>query len=102
MLQKEKQPYRRQTTMTLINSNSGYFGTSRAGKHTRSIFRWFSYLLNESVAAFLAHRERQATLFLLSKFTDRELRDMGLHRGETGAALEDAAKYRAARQNHDL
>jgi hypothetical protein len=38
-------------------------------------------------------------LVVLRSLGDRELRDMGLHRGEIGAALEDAARRRASRQH---
>jgi uncharacterized protein YjiS (DUF1127 family) len=37
-------------------------------------------------------------LGMLHKLSDRELRDMGLHRGQIGPALDEAAKYRASRQ----
>ena len=84
--------------MTLLTSYPGHSGTSYVWKRARFVCRWFFGLLNDAVAAFLARRERQAALFVLSRFSDRELRDMGLHRGEIGAALEDAAKFRASRQ----
>jgi uncharacterized protein YjiS (DUF1127 family) len=35
---------------------------------------------------------------MLHTLSDRELRDMGLHRGQIGPALEEAAKYRASKQ----
>jgi uncharacterized protein YjiS (DUF1127 family) len=37
-------------------------------------------------------------LGMLHSLSDRELRDMGLHRGQIGPALDEAAKYRASRQ----
>ncbi|MFZ1172715.1 MAG: DUF1127 domain-containing protein, partial [Bradyrhizobium sp.] len=38
----------------------------------------------------MARREYQANLAVLRSLSDRELRDMGLHRGQIGPALEDA------------
>lgn len=87
--------------MTLLSSNPGYSGTSYVWKRVRLMRRRLFSLLNDAVAAFIAHRERQATLAVLSRFSDRELRDMGLHRGQVGPALEDAANYRALRQNEN-
>jgi len=84
--------------MTLLNSNATYSAPSTVRKSVHSICRRFFDLVNEGVAAFIAHRERQAALSVLGRFSDRELRDMGLHRGQIGPALDDAAKYRSARQ----
>jgi uncharacterized protein YjiS (DUF1127 family) len=81
--------------MTLLSHNSGRSGTSRVRKHASSIYGWFYSQLNERVAAFLARREYRATLGMLHSLNDRELRDMGLHRGQIGTALKDAANYRA-------
>ncbi len=85
--------------MTLLSHNSGHSGTSQVWKRASFIYGWFCSQLNELVAAFLARREYQATLGMLHSLSDRELRDMGLHRGQIGPALEEAAKYRASRQN---
>ena len=84
--------------MTLLNSDIGYSATSRVWRLANSIYGWLYGRLNEGVAAFLAHRERQMALAMLHSFSDRELRDMGLHRGQIGPALDDAANYRSLRQ----
>lgn len=84
--------------MTILIHNSGHPGTSHVWKCASFIYGWIYGRLNEWVAAFLAHRERQATLAMLHSLSDRELRDMGLHRGQIGPPLEEAAKYRASRQ----
>jgi uncharacterized protein YjiS (DUF1127 family) len=84
--------------MTLLSHNSGHSGTSQVWKHASFIYGWFYNQLNERVAAFLARREYRATLGVLHGLNDRELRDMGLHRGQIGPALKDAATYRASRQ----
>jgi uncharacterized protein YjiS (DUF1127 family) len=88
--------------MTLLSHNSGHSGTSRVWEHASFIYEWFHSQLNEQVAAFLAHREYRATLGMLHRLSDRELRDMGLHRGQIGPALKDAGTYRASRQKPNL
>lgn len=85
--------------MTSLSHNSGHSGTSHVWKHASSIYEWLYCQLNERVATFLARREYRATLGMLHSLSDRELRDMGLHRGQIGPALEEAAKYRVSRQN---
>jgi uncharacterized protein YjiS (DUF1127 family) len=46
----------------------------------------------------IAHRARQANLVILRSLSDRELRDMGLTRGEIGDGLAEAAKARLQMQ----
>jgi uncharacterized protein YjiS (DUF1127 family) len=84
--------------MTLLSHNCGYSGTPDVWKRINSSGRWFSRLLDTWVASFLARRERQAAETALRRLSDRELRDMGLYRGQIGHALDDAAKYRSSRQ----
>ena len=49
-------------------------------------------------ATFIALRKRKAASATLSRLSDRELSDIGLHRGQIGAAMEDMAQYRASKQ----
>jgi uncharacterized protein YjiS (DUF1127 family) len=51
-------------------------------------------LINGWVAAAIARHERKAALYILRRFSDRELKDIGLYRGDLGEGLEEAAKYR--------
>jgi uncharacterized protein YjiS (DUF1127 family) len=51
-------------------------------------------LINGWVAAAIARHERKAALYVLRRFSDRELKDIGLYRGDLGESLEEAAKYR--------
>jgi uncharacterized protein YjiS (DUF1127 family) len=92
------QPYRRQMTMTLLNSSSGYSGAPHVSAKIRSVGRSLVTALNRWIAAFIAHREREATLALLRNFGDRELKDIGIYRGQIGPALDEAAQHRAQRQ----
>ena len=88
--------------MTLLNSSAGYYGTARVRKSLRSIGRRFLNLVNGWVAAFIARCEYQATLTVLRRLSDRELRDMGLYRNQIGPALKDAARYRASRRHQNV
>ena len=85
--------------MTLLNSSSGYSDPSYVRELVRSIGRWLFSLANGWTAAIIAQREHQASLAVLRSLSDRELRDMGIHRGQIGDGLADAARDRALRQN---
>jgi uncharacterized protein YjiS (DUF1127 family) len=41
-------------------------------------------LFDDGIAALLARRERQAAIFALRHFSDRELKDIGVYRGSVG------------------
>ena len=45
------------------------------------VLRGARTLVDDWIAASMAHRERRAAIFALHKLSDRELRDMGLDRG---------------------
>jgi uncharacterized protein YjiS (DUF1127 family) len=51
-------------------------------------------VVNRLIAAELARRERQIAFAALHTLNDRELKDIGLYRGEIGYGLEEAAKAR--------
>jgi uncharacterized protein YjiS (DUF1127 family) len=51
-------------------------------------------LANRWIAAFIAHRERQANLFALRYLSDRDLKDIGVYRCEIGDALAERARAR--------
>jgi uncharacterized protein YjiS (DUF1127 family) len=55
-------------------------------------------LVNRAVAALIAQRARQANLVLLRTLNDRELRDIGLARGEIDGDLAQAAAARSRMQ----
>ena len=85
--------------MSLLHSNSGYSDTSYVREIVRSIGRWFFVIVNGWIAAIIAQREHQASVAVLRSLSDRELRDMGIHRGQIGDGLADAARDRASRQH---
>ena len=65
---------------------------------TRLLARGIVRVVNNFVAAIIAQREHQANLTILRTLSDRELRDMGLTRGQIGLGLAEAAKERVLLQ----
>lgn len=51
--------------------------------------------VNGWVAEVLAYRERQAALYALHQYDDRELKDIGLYSGQIGQVIGDASRQRA-------
>ena len=51
-------------------------------------------LVNRWIAAFIAHRERQANLVALRRLSDRDLNDIGICRCEICEALEERERAR--------
>jgi uncharacterized protein YjiS (DUF1127 family) len=85
--------------MSMLNNTSGQFATSTAIRDSIRYCRiWLTRRINRWIAAMIAHREHQATLFMLRHFTDRELMDMGINRNQIGDGLAEAAKERSALQ----
>ena len=92
-------PNIKEAAMTMLNSAPSYSATPRA---IPTVFARFlkrvARLINGWVAAAIAHRECQANLVVLRSLSDRELKDMGLTRGEIGVSLAEAAKARLQMQ----
>ena len=85
--------------MSMLNNTSGNFVTSTAiFDSVRSWRRWLGHLINDWIAALIARREHQANLFMLRHLSDKELKDIGLHRSQVGEGLTEAAKDRSALQ----
>jgi uncharacterized protein YjiS (DUF1127 family) len=67
-------------------------------KRSAAIWWWrLKRIANHWVAAALAYRERQAALYALRGLNDRELKDIGLYRGELDQTLQNAAQLRRQR-----
>jgi uncharacterized protein YjiS (DUF1127 family) len=65
---------------------------------TRLLARGIVRVVNNFFAAIIAQCEHQANLTILRTLSDRELRDMGLTRGQIGVGLAEAAKERVLLQ----
>ncbi len=85
--------------MTLLNTNSSYSNPSYIWAAIRSIGRGFLKLVNGWVAAIIAQRAHQATLTVLRHLDERQLRDIGIDRGEIDAASPDAVRDLALRRH---
>jgi uncharacterized protein YjiS (DUF1127 family) len=81
------------TMLTNIRPATG----SNVGR-SAAIWYWrLKRLANQWVAAAIAYRERQAALYALRGLNDRELKDIGLYRGDLDRTLERAARLRRQR-----
>ena len=81
--------------MTMLNHTSSYSATPAAIRRAiRTFVRRLARFINNWIAVVIAQREHQANLTILRGFTDRELRDIGLDRGQIPEGLAEAAKAR--------
>jgi uncharacterized protein YjiS (DUF1127 family) len=84
--------------MSILDSISDFSTPIAIRRSIKTFARGFSRVINNLVAAIIAQREYQANLAILRCLTDRELRDIGLERGQIGAGLAAAARDRALNQ----
>jgi uncharacterized protein YjiS (DUF1127 family) len=90
----------KELAMTLLNNTSHYTATAPGVR--RSVAKFLARLgrlINRWIAAMIAHRERQAALVALRHLSDRELKDIGIYRGEIGDALVERAQARSRMQD---
>ena len=88
--------------MTMLNNISPYAVTAPGMRRGVTIFlARLGNLINRCVAAVIAHRERQAALVALRHLSDRDLKDIGLYRGDVDAALAEKAKDRLRMQHSE-
>ena len=81
--------------MTMLNNTSNYSATPAATCGAiNSFLSVFARLVHRWVAAMIARRAHQANLTILRSLSDRELRDIGLYRGQIGEGLPEAAEAR--------
>jgi uncharacterized protein YjiS (DUF1127 family) len=85
--------------MTLLNITPPHATVAlairrRAGLFLKSIGR----AINRWVAAVVAERARQADIIVLRQLNDRELKDIGLTRGDLREGLAEAARCRSRMQ----
>ncbi|MFO1108134.1 MAG: DUF1127 domain-containing protein [Bradyrhizobium sp.] len=85
--------------MTMLNGTSdSSVPPSAIVRSLRALGRSTFRAINNAIAAIIAQREQQAQLTILRGLSDRELRDIGLARSNTGAGLAEAAKERSRAQ----
>jgi uncharacterized protein YjiS (DUF1127 family) len=85
--------------MTMLSNIPRYpLATARNRSGVGSFLVRLGRLVDRLVAAAIARHERHAELVALRRFSDRELQDIGICRGEIDYGLEEAAKTRARLQ----
>ena len=85
--------------MTMLNtvpSNATVAAVIR--RKARFVLKRMGRLLNHWLAAVIAERARQADIIVLRHLNDRELKDIGLTRGDLGEGRAEAARCRIRRQ----
>jgi len=88
--------------MTMLSNIPRYpLATARSQSSVGGFLVRLRRLVDHLVAAAIARHERHAALAALHRFSDRELRDIGICRGEIDYALDQAAKTRARLQRLD-
>ena len=86
--------------MTMLNNTSPYAVTAPGVRRgAANLLARLGRLINQWIAAVIAHRERQAALVALRHLSDRDLQDIGICRGDIGDALAERAKERARMQH---
>lgn len=83
--------------MTMLNTTSRY-AVPTVRRAVAVFLARLSRLVNRVIAAAIAHRERQANLVVLRRFSDRDLKDIGIYRCEIGDALVQRAQDRQRMQ----
>ena len=83
--------------MSLLNGSYNYSRQPYAWDMVFSVGQWLLDLVKGFIATVIAQRERQVAFAVLRSLSDRELRDMGIYRGQIGEGLEEAARFRASR-----
>jgi len=85
--------------MTMLNTARPSATTASAIPRTaRFLLKRIGRLLNHWISAVIEQRARQADIIVLRHFSDRELKDIGLTRGDLGEGLAEAARYRIRMQ----
>lgn len=81
--------------MTLLNVPPPYTTVASAvQRRAHFLLKSIGSVLDSWVAAAIKERTRRAELTVLHRLTDRELKDMGLTRGDLGDGLAEAANSR--------
>jgi uncharacterized protein YjiS (DUF1127 family) len=89
----------KEIAMTILNITPHSATTTSAIRRKLGLFlNRLGRLINHSIAAAIAHRARQADIVILRRLSDRELKDIGLTRGDIGEGLAEAARCRIRMQ----
>jgi uncharacterized protein YjiS (DUF1127 family) len=85
--------------MTMLNTVSpNAMVASAMQRRTRFLLKRIGRLFNRWLAAAIAEHARRADIAVLRHLSDRELKDIGLTRGDLGEGLAEAARSRIGMQ----
>jgi uncharacterized protein YjiS (DUF1127 family) len=85
--------------MTMLNTiPSNATVASAIQRRARFLLKRLGRLLNHWLAAAIAEQARRADIAVLRRLSDRELKDIGLTRGDLGEGLAEAARSRIGMQ----
>jgi uncharacterized protein YjiS (DUF1127 family) len=85
--------------MTMLNTvRPDATAASAIQRRVRFLLKRMGRLFNHWLAAVIAERARQADIIVLRHLDDRELKDIGLTRGDLGEGLAEAARSRIRMQ----
>ena len=85
--------------MTLMNIATRPHSAIMLRRRLYVLVRQLGRLIDSCVAAIIAELERRAEIAALRHLSDRELKDIGLYRGQIEGGLAEAARDRL-RQQH--
>ena len=89
----------KEIVMTILNITPNSETTaSIIRRGLRFVVTRLGHLVNRWVAAEIARRARVADIAILRQLSDRELKDIGLTRGDLGEGLAEAARCRIREQ----
>jgi uncharacterized protein YjiS (DUF1127 family) len=85
--------------MTMLNTVPPHTMVASAiQRRVRFLLKRLGRLLNHWLSAAIAEQKRRADIAVLHHFSDRELKDIGLTRGDLGEGLAEAARIRTGLQ----
>lgn len=73
--------------MSITHTNGLNEKTFHIFEKLARITLWIGVCFKRWAASYIAYRERQTALAVLRRFSDRELKDIGLFRGELESAV---------------
>lgn len=84
--------------MTMLSTTTYTSSSSALRRRTIILLARLRRSVNNWVADMLAYRERQAAIHALHEFSDHQLKDIGLYRGQIEHAINDASLQRTQRR----
>jgi uncharacterized protein YjiS (DUF1127 family) len=84
--------------MTLMTTTTRSHAATTTRRRLSVFMRRLGRLLDGCVASIIAELERRAEIDALRRLSDRQLKDIGLYRGQIEGGLKEAARDRLRQQ----